>query len=264
MGAVGDISEHVFENTLASQCLTTMGQTSENVAEKFKISREEQDRMAVASNDKAVAAQKAGRFKAEIVPVTVKTTDKDGKEKQITVAQDDGPRAGTTLESLAKLPAAFKKGGSTTAGNSSQVSDGAAAVMLMKRSKAEELKLPVLGRFRSYAVAGVEPGIMGIGPAVAIPAALKKAGLKVSDIDVWELNEAFASQATYCVNKLGIDMQRVNPNGGAIALGHPLGMTGARQIATLLHEMKRTNKKLGVVSMCIGTGMGAAGVFEAD
>jgi acetyl-CoA acyltransferase 1 len=264
MSTVGDISDKVFENKLAAECLTAMGQTSENVAEKFKVSREEQDKVAVASNERAVSAAKGGRFKAEIVPVTVKFTGADGVEKQITVTQDDGPRAGTTLQALAKLPAAFKKNGTTTAGNSSQVSDGAAAVLLMTRKKAEELKLPILGKFRAYAVVGVEPGIMGIGPAVAIPAVMKKAGLKVQDIDLWEINEAFASQAAYCVNKLGIDMEKVNVNGGAIALGHPLGMTGARQVATLFSELKRSNKKLGVTSMCIGTGMGAAAVFEAE
>jgi len=263
MAAVGDLNEKVFEHPMASQCLNTMGQTSEKVAAKFKVSRKAQDTLAAASNDKAIAAQKAGRFKNEIVPVTTKFVAPDG-DKEITVTEDDGPRAGTTVESLSKLKPAFSKDGTTTAGNSSQVSDGAAAVMLTTRRKAQELKLPILGRFRSYAVAGVEPEIMGIGPAVAIPAALKKAGLKVEDICTWEINEAFASQAVYCVEKLGVPMDKLNPNGGAIALGHPLGCTGARQVATILNYMRSNNKKLGVVSMCIGTGMGAAAVLEAE
>ena len=166
------------------------------------------------------------------------------------------------MEGLNKLKAAFKEGGSTTAGNSSQVTDGAAAVLLARRSVAKKLGLPIIGKIVGYAVSGVPPEIMGIGPAVAIPAVLKKAGLKVSDIDLFELNEAFASQASYCVEKLGLDSKKVNPKGGAIALGHPLGCTGARQIATLLPELKRTNGKYGVVSMCIGTGMGAAAVIQ--
>jgi len=261
---VGDINERIFDNELASSCLNTMGQTSENVAEKYGVTREKQDQMAVASHAKALQAQKEGRFKNEIVPVKVKTTGKDGKEAQIVVDKDDGPRDGTTMDGLGKLKPAFKKGGTTTAGNSSQVSDGAAAVLLTTRRKAQELKLPIIGTFVSYAVVGVRPELMGIGPADAIPAALKKAGLKVSDIDVFEINEAFASQAVYCAEKLGIDPNKVNPNGGAIALGHPLGMTGARQIATLLNELKRTKGKYGVVSMCIGTGMGAAAVFRAE
>jgi len=207
-------------------------------------------------------AQKEGKFKDEIVPITTVVKSAEG-EKTITVTQDEGPRP-TTLEALAKLKAAFRDGGSTTAGNSSQVSDGAAAVLAARRRVAKKLGLPILGTFRSYAVVGVPPEIMGIGPAEAIPAALKKAGLKIDDIDVYEINEAFASQATYCVKKLGINPAKVNPNGGAIALGHPLGCTGARQVATILNEMKRSNKKLGVISMCIGTGMGAAAVIERE
>lgn len=264
MGAVGDIYDKVFENQMASQCLNSMGQTSEKVAGKFKISREAQDRLAVASNEKAIAAQKAGKFNAEIVPVKTKIVGKDGEEKEVTITADDGPRAGTTMESLGKLRPAFSKTGTTTAGNSSQVSDGAAAVMLMKRSKAESLGVRILGRFRGYSVVGVEPEIMGIGPAVAVPAVLKATGLKVSDIDSFEINEAFASQAVYCVEKIGIPAEKLNPNGGAIALGHPLGCTGARQMATILNYLKSNNKKLGVISMCIGTGMGAAAVVEAE
>jgi len=260
---LGDINEKIFNNELAGACLNTMGQTSENVAEKFGVTREKQDRFSMESHSRALQAQKEGRFKREIVPVTVKVTDKDGKEKEVTVDKDDGPRE-TTLQGLAGLKPAFKKGGTTTAGNSSQVSDGAAAVLLASRRKAEELGLPILGVFRSYAVVGVRPEIMGIGPAEAIPAALKKAGLKEADISVYEINEAFASQAVYCAEKLGIDQKKLNPNGGAIALGHPLGMTGARQVATLLSELKRTGGRYGVVSMCIGTGMGAAAVIEAE
>merc|ERR1719422_1936074 len=241
-----------------------MGITSENVAEAYKIPREKQDALAAASHAKALAAQKAGQFDSEIVPVTATVKDKEGNQTQVIVVKDEGPREGTTAESLSKLKPAFKKDGSTTAGNSSQVSDGAALVLLARRSAAKELGLPILARMRSFAVVGVEPKLMGIGPAYAIPAALEKAGLKTSDIDIYEINEAFASQATMSVEHLKIPLEKVNPKGGAIALGHPLGCTGARQIATLLPELKRTNTKLGVVSMCIGTGMGAAGVIENE
>jgi acetyl-CoA acyltransferase 1 len=194
--------------------------------------------------------------------VKTKIKDQDGKEKEVVISKDDGIRKETTLESLGKLKPAFRKNGTTTAGNSSQVSDGAAAVVLARRSTAKKLGLPILARFVQYAVKGCPPEIMGIGPAVAIPELLAKTGKKVSDIDVWEINEAFASQATYCVENLGIDYAKLNPKGGAIALGHPLGCTGARQIATLIPELQRTKGKLGVVSMCIGTGMGAAALIE--
>lgn len=263
MSAVGDVSPKVFENESAKDCLIPMGITSENVAAKFGISRMDQDKLSVKSHHKAAKAQSENKFVEEIVPV--KTTIKDGdKEKEIVVTKDDGPRADTTLEGLAKLKPAFKKDGTTTAGNSSQVSDGAAAVLLARRSVAKKLGLQILGSLKSYAVKGVPPAIMGIGPAVAIPEALKKAGLTIKDIDVFEINEAFASQAGYCVKALDIPEEKVNPNGGAIALGHPLGCTGARQTATLFAELKRTGKKYGVVSMCIGTGMGAAAVFERE
>jgi acetyl-CoA acyltransferase 1 len=197
------------------------------------------------------------------VPVATRTF-KDGKWVDVVVTADDGVRADTTAEGLSKLKAAFSTTGTTTAGNSSQVSDGAAATLVMSRAKAESLGLPILGVVRSYAVVGVEPEVMGIGPAKAIPAALAKAGLSLGDIDVFEINEAFASQAVYCVRELGIDVDKVNPNGGAIALGHPLGCTGAKLTATLLHEMKRRSARYGVVSMCIGGGMGAAAVFERE
>jgi acetyl-CoA acyltransferase 1 len=250
---------------MAAQCLTPMGITSENVAAKYGISRETQDTMAANSHMKALAAQKAGYFDEEIVPVKTKVKDaKTGAVKEMVVKADEGPRAGTTAKSLGGLKPAFKAGGSTTAGNASQVSDGASLVLLARRSVAAKHGLPIIARFRSYAVVGVDPLMMGIGPAVAIPAALEKANLQVGDIDIYEINEAFASQATMTVDTLKIPAEKVNPKGGAIALGHPLGCTGSRQIATLLPELRRTNKKLGVVSMCIGTGMGAAGVIESE
>jgi len=252
----------IMSNKHAKDCLIPMGVTSENVAERFGVTRAQQDELAVISHTRALQAQKAGRFKKEIVPVSTSFVSPDGK-KDIVVTEDDGPRE-TTLEGLSKLKTVFKANGTTTAGTSSQVSDGAAAVLLMRRSKAEELKVPIIGSMKGFSVVGVEPDVMGIGPAEAIPAVLKQTGLTIKDIDIFELNEAFASQAVYCVKKLGLSMDKVNPNGGAIALGHPLGCTGARQVATLLAELHRTGKKLGVVSMCIGTGMGAAGVFEAE
>jgi len=258
MSAVGELNQKVFDHTKAKDCLMGMGETSENVAEQFGITREEQDKMGVESQAKAAKAQKAGKFDSEIVPVTISV---DGKDKIIN--KDDGIRE-TTLESLKKLRPAFRENGTTTAGNSSQVSDGAAAVLLARRSVAKKLGLQILATFRSFSVVGVPPSVMGIGPAFAIPEALKKANIKVNDVDVFEINEAFASQATYSVKKLGIPMEKVNPNGGAIALGHPLGCTGARQIATLLPELQRSNGRYGVVSMCIGTGMGAAAVIERE
>jgi acetyl-CoA acyltransferase 1 len=252
-------SEVILSNQEAEDCLIPMGITSENVAAKYGVSREKQDSFAALSHQKAARAQKNGHFKNEIAPVTIKV---DGKD--VTVTEDDGVRGDTTYEVLSKLKPAFKKDGTTTAGNSSQVTDGAAAVLLMKRRKAQELNLPIMGKWISFATKGVPPNIMGIGPAMAIPLALSKAGLKVEDIDVYELNEAFASQAVYCVEKLGIPMDRVNPNGGAISLGHPLGCTGARMVSTLLNELKRQKKRYGVISMCVGSGMGAAAVLERE
>ncbi|XP_063777870.1 3-ketoacyl-CoA thiolase, peroxisomal isoform X2 [Pseudophryne corroboree] len=263
VGNPGDISPRIVDNSNARDCLIPMGITSENVAERFGVTRQKQDAFSLASQQKAAAAQRLGHFTAEIVPVTTTFTDDQGNTKTITVSEDEGIRASTTLEGLGKLRPAFKEGGTTTAGNSSQVSDGAAAVLLSKRSTAMQLGLPILGVLKSFAVVGVPPDVMGIGPAYAIPVALKKAGLTVHDIDVYEINEAFASQAVYCGEKLGIPMEKINPNGGAIALGHPLGCTGTRQTVTLLNELKRRGKRgLGVVSMCIGTGMGAAAVYE--
>jgi acetyl-CoA acyltransferase len=245
------------------ELFVTMGQTSENVARTHSVSREEQDAFAVRSHQNAAAAIAEGRFEDEIVPVKTRIYQ-DGSWKEQTIDIDDGVRADTNAASLGKLRAAFSKVGTTTAGNASQMSDGAAATLVMSRAKAEEAGLPILGVFRSYSVVGVDPAMMGIGPAEAIPSALKKIGLKIDDIDLFEINEAFASQAVYCVRKLGIDPDKVNPNGGAIALGHPLGCTGAKLTATLLHEMKRRESRYGVVSMCIGGGMGAAAVFERE
>jgi acetyl-CoA acyltransferase 1 len=264
LGGETDLSAFDEGVQVASSCMTPMGITSENVAEHWKISRERQDQLAVESHKKAAEAQKLGLFDSEIVPVTAKVKDKDGTLTEVRVSKDEGPRAETTLESLSKLKAAFKPGGSTHAGNASQTSDGAALVMLARRSEAKKLGLPIVGRFRSYAVVGVDPLVMGIGPAYAIPAALEKANLTMNDIDIFEINEAFASQAIMTVDNLKVPSEKLNPKGGAIALGHPLGCTGARQIATLLPELKRTGKKTGVVSMCIGTGMGAAGVIESE
>ncbi|XP_035993556.1 3-ketoacyl-CoA thiolase, peroxisomal [Fundulus heteroclitus] len=263
IGNPGDLSSRLVENDKARDCLVPMGITSENVAERFGVSREKQDAFALSSQLKAAQAQNSGRFDQEIVPVTVSVTDESGRESRLQVRKDEGIRTGTTLDGLSRLRPAFKPDGSTTAGNSSQVSDGAAAVLLGRRSAVEVLGLPVLAVLRGSAVVGVPPDLMGIGPAVAIPAALRQAGLSLDDIDVFEINEAFASQALYCVEKLGLPLEKVNPNGGAIALGHPLGCTGARQVVTLLNELRRRGRRAyGVVSMCIGTGMGAAAVFE--
>lgn len=261
------IAEAVFENEQARNCLLPMGQTSENVAEKYGITREEQDKFAAESNRRAAEAQEKGLFKEEIVPIKTTIVKKKGEEEirePIFVEHDDGIRKGTTAESLGKLKPAFRKNGSSTAGNSSQLTDGAAAVLLCRRSTAEKLGLPIVARWITHAVAGVPPEIMGVGPAYAIPKALKQANLKVEDISIFEVNEAFASQALYSCKVLGLDLKKVNPKGGAIALGHPLGCTGARQVATLLSELKRTQGKYGVISMCVGTGMGAAAVFERE
>lgn len=238
-------------NKTAMDCLLPMGITSENVVAEYGLQRSKLDEFAVQSHQKAARAQAAGKFQSEIVPV--------GR-----VSKDDGIRPKTTMKILGKLKPVFKENGVTTAGNSSQTTDGAAAVLLMTRAEAQRRGLKILGVWRGYAVKGVEPRIMGIGPAVAIPAVLDQCKLTIHDIDIFEINEAFASQASWCVDVLGIDPSKVNPNGGAIALGHPLGCTGARQIATLLHELHRKKQRYGVVSMCIGTGMGAAAVLEAE
>jgi len=243
------------------EAYTPMGITAELVAERYGITREMQDEFAVASHQKALAAIKGGRFTDEIVPLTTRV-NVEGAWRDLTFTTDEGPRGDTSLEGLAKLKPAFKQGGSVTAGNSSQMSDGAAATVIMAREVAEELGLPILGVLRSFQVGGVAPEIMGIGPIVAIPKALKKAGITLDQVDLIELNEAFAAQSLAIVKELGIDPAKVNVNGGAIALGHPLGCTGAKLVASLLHEMPRRNARYGVVSMCIGGGMGAAAVFE--
>ncbi|KAG1225874.1 hypothetical protein G6F35_003186 [Rhizopus arrhizus] len=231
-------SEKIADNCpSAADCLLPMGITSENVAAEFKVTRAKQDEFAAASHRKAVEAQKNGLFAAEIVPLEAVVYDKDGNEKKVIVDRDDGVRPGTTPESLAKLKPVFDENGSTTAGNASQVSDGAAAVLLMKRKTAQKYGLPIIGKYITSAVVGVPPKIMGVGPAYAIPVAVERAGLKIEDVDIYEINEAFASQSVYSVEKLGIPFEKVNPKGGAIAFGHPLGCTGARQIATLLPEL---------------------------
>ncbi|KAG8731056.1 3-ketoacyl-CoA thiolase with broad chain length specificity [Ceratobasidium sp. 423] len=258
-------SEAVLSNQESADCLIPMGITSENVAAQFKITRATQDAFAANSFVKAAAAQKAGKFRAEIVPVKVKWTDpKTEEEKEIVVEHDDGVRDGVTAESLSKLKPAFSKTGSTHAGNASQVSDGAAAVLLARRSVAQKLGLPILGKFVTSAVVGVPPKIMGVGPAFAIPKALSKAGIQIGDVDFFEINEAFASQAVMSIQHLGIPFEKVNPNGGAIALGHPLGCTGARQVATAFAHAKRTKERVIVTSMCIGSGMGMAAVFVSE
>ncbi|CAO1637492.1 unnamed protein product [Sympodiomycopsis kandeliae] len=251
------MSDAVSENEQAADCLLPMGITSENVAKKFNVDRKKQDAFAAQSFDRAVKAQKNGWFKDEIVPI--KYEDDDGNVR--TVDSDDGIREGVTAESLGKLKPAFDKDGYTTAGNASQVSDGAAGVLLARRSVAKKLGLPVIGKWITCVAVGVAPNIMGVGPAFAIPKVLELAGLSKDDVDVWEINEAFASQAVFSIEHLGLDQSKVNINGGAIAFGHPLGATGSRIIATGLNIAKRTNKKIVGLSMCVGSGMGCAGLI---
>ncbi|MFL5728283.1 MAG: acetyl-CoA C-acyltransferase [Cytophagaceae bacterium] len=243
-----------------------MGLTAEAVAEQYKVSREDQDKFAYNSHMKALNAIKNGLFKSDIVPVKVKETYLDENEKKKTkefvVENDEGPRADTSMESLAKLRPVFSATGSVTAGNSSQTSDGAAFVMLMSEKMVKELNLKPIARLVSYAVAGVEPRIMGIGPIEAIPKAVKLAGMKLNDIDLIELNEAFASQSLAVMRETGLDPEKVNVNGGAIALGHPLGCTGAKLSVQIFNELRRRKKKYGMVTMCVGSGQGAAGIFE--
>lgn len=245
---------------------TNMGLTAENLAVKYGISRENADEFSLKSHQKAAQAVNSGLFDPELVPIDVEVVEFDGREKPIkknfTVKRDEGPRADTSMEALSKLKPAFKEGGTVTAGNSSQMSDGAAAVMVMSADKAAELGLKPLARFVSFAVAGVPPELMGIGPVIAIPKALKLARLALHDIDLIELNEAFAAQSLTVIRLAELDEGRVNVNGGAIALGHPLGCTGSKLTTQLIYEMGRRKSKYGMVTMCIGGGMGAAAVFE--
>jgi len=245
----------------------SMGLTAENVARKYKVSREDADAFALRSHQRAIAAQQAGKFADDgIVPLDVEITETDDsgqpKTRRFTFDTDEGPRADTTLEALGKLRPAFHVKGVVTAGNSSQTSDGAAAVTVMSRARAEELGLKPLARFVSFAVGGVPPEIMGMGPVVAVPKALKRAGLTLADIDLIELNEAFAGQALAVMRELGLDESKVNVNGGAVALGHPLGASGAKLTVQLLGEMRRRGSRYGLVTMCVGGGQGAATIFE--
>ena len=245
---------------------TNMGLTAENVSVKYGITREMQDEFALKSNLKAAKAVDSGLFDPELIPIDVEVTELDADEKPVTrkftVKRDEGPRGDSTIEGLSKLRPAFKDGGTVTAGNASQMSDGAAAVMVMSSEKAAALGLTPLARFVSFAVGGVPPEVMGIGPIVAIPKALEKAGLSLNDIDLIELNEAFAAQGLAVMRTLEMDESKVNVNGGAIALGHPLGCTGSKLTTQLIYEMGRRKSKYGMVTMCIGGGMGAAAIFE--
>ena len=245
--------------------LLTMGLTAERVARHYGVSREDQDAFSLASHEKAVAAQAAGRFTDEIIPiipVAVSGAGNGSKGQPVTVSADEGPRADTSLAALGKLKPAFRADGTVTAGNSSQTSDGAAATVVMSATRAEELGIKPIARFVAYATAGCLPEEMGAGPIFAIPKVLAQAGLKLEDIDLIELNEAFAAQSLAVIRELRLDPFRVNVNGGAIALGHPLGCSGAKLTASLLSEMRRRNSRYGMVTMCVGGGMGAAGIFE--
>lgn len=247
------------------QVYCTMGLTAENVTQQYGISRADQDAFALRSHQRAVAAIQANRFAEELIPITVKETQYVDGELKTTETQlkvDEGPRADTSLEAMAQLPTVFRMGGSVTAGNSSQMSDGAAATLVMSEEKVAELGIQPLGRLLGFAVAGVPPEVMGIGPVAAVPKVLHQVGLTLADIGLIELNEAFAAQSLAVIRKLGLNEDILNVNGGAIALGHPLGCTGAKLTATLLHEMKRRGIRYGLVTMCVGGGMGAAGVFE--
>ena len=243
-----------------------MGLTAENVADKYGVSREDQDEFALKSHQKCIRAWEEGYFDRQITPVDVVhkyvTSNGEVEEESFTFKQDEGPRKDTSLEALGGLRAAFKTGGSVTAGNSSQMNDAAAGVLVMSREKADELGLKPIARYLGFAVAGVAPEIMGIGPVEAIPKVLKQTGLELDDIDLIELNEAFAAQSLAVIRKVGLDPDKVNINGGAIAMGHPLGCTGAKLTTQILHDLQRLDKKYGMVTMCIGGGMGAAGIFE--
>jgi acetyl-CoA acetyltransferase family protein len=268
-GTPGEFAENPRLMNEKPDMYMAMGNTAEVVARRYQVTREAQDAYALSGQQRFAAAEAAGYIKDEIAPMTVqweKVVDKESKATMVvegTVDKDECNRANTTLEGLAKLGAAFEEGGSVTAGNSSQLSDGASMVLLMTEKKAVELGVIPMGYFRGFAAAGCEPDEMGIGPVFAIPELLQYKGLSLNDIDLVELNEAFASQCLYSRDRLGIDPDIYNVNGGSIAIGHPFGMTGARLTGGLLRELKRRNKKYGIVSMCIGKGMGAAGLFEA-
>jgi acetyl-CoA acetyltransferase family protein len=259
-------SEEIANNYPARDCPKPMGWTSENVAVDYNVTRDEMDDWAARSFQRAERAQKAGIFDREIVPFTAFIKDASGARVKVVLTKDDGIRYGTTKESLSKIKSAFPQWGKslTTGGNASQITDGAAAVLLMTRRKAQELGVTILAKHISTAVIGVAPRIMGIGPVPAIRTVLDNAGIIIDDVDLFEINEAFASQSVYCIKELGIDPEKVNVNGGAIALGHPLGCTGARQIATGLNELERRKCKTLLTSMCIGTGMGAAAIFVRE
>ncbi|KAK1624539.1 acetyl-CoA acetyltransferase [Colletotrichum phormii] len=264
----GDALDQPFDEAVVSQsqesadCMQPMGWTSENVSRDFNLSREELDKYAAESFQRAERAQNAGWFDDEIVPIKTKIVGPDGDVKEVTLTRDEGIRPGTTAESLGKIRSAFPQWGpTTTGGNASQVTDGAAAVLLMKRSTAIKLGQPIIAKYVGSTVAGLAPRIMGIGPSVAIPKLLAQHNLALADVDVVEINEAFSSMAVYCRDKLALDWAKMNPRGGAVALGHPLGATGARQIVTGLSELRRTKKKILLTSMCIGTGQGMAGLF---
>lgn len=268
MSVGGDALDKPFDEEMTKNsqesldCMMPMGWTSENVSRDFGVTREEMDKLAAESFQRAEKAQNDGLFDDEIVPIKTKVKNKDGEETWVTLNRDDGIRPGTTADSLSKIRVAFPQWGpTTTGGNASQVTDGAAAVLLMKRSTAIALNQPILAKYVASTVAGLPPRIMGIGPTVAIPKLLTQLGITLNDVDVIEINEAFASMAVYCREKLELDWSKVNIRGGAIALGHPLGATGTRQVVTGLSELRRQKKKILLTSMCIGTGMGMAGLF---
>ncbi|KAI0539069.1 thiolase [Xylaria digitata] len=263
--AVTEFSDLLESHPESANCKVPMGVLSEDMAKDRKISRADQDAFAASSYQKALKAQEAGLFDEEIHPLTVKFEDpKSGETREITVTKDDGVRPGITAESLGKIRPAFAKDGSIHAGNASQISDGAAAVLMMKRSTAERLGQTILGKFVAASVVGVKPLLMGIGPWKAIPKVFELTGLTKDDVDIFEINEAFASQCLWCANELGLPIEKINPKGGAIAFGHPLGCTGARQVSTLLYELRRRGEKIGLTSMCVGTGMGMAAVWVAE
>ena len=266
MGLTPSPNPHIAEHR--PEIFTSMGLTAENVAERFNISREDQDRFALRSHQNAARAIKEGKFRDEILPVPARIPDFTPEGipiyKKVVFDTDEGVRFDTSLEALSKLKPVFRSDGVVTAGNSSQTSDGAAAVVIMSRQKAKEKGLKPLAVFRAHAVAGVPPDIMGVGPVYAVPKALTLAGLSLDKIDLIELNEAFAAQALYVIRESGMSLDRVNVNGGAIAMGHPLGCTGTKLTTTILHEMARQKARYGLVTMCIGFGMGAAGIFERE